>query len=182
RSLLRFSHRAGVLAEDLSTSVPLPRYVNTLARRIIAEDQVRKMVDLETGARNQAILALLYGCGLRVSELCVLRRRDLQSRGPTGQLTVTGKGRRVRVVLLPEVVWEQLQQLPSGMDPDSPVFRSRSGAALDRSRVLQIVREAAQRAALPERVSPHWLRHAHASHALDHGGASAPGPGHAGPC
>jgi len=109
--------------EDLSTSVPLPRYVNTLARRIIAEDQVRKMIDLETGGRNQAILALLYGCGLRVSELCALRRRDLQSRGPTGQITVTGKGRRVRVVLLPEAVWEQLQKLSSGMDPASPVFR-----------------------------------------------------------
>ena len=97
------------------------------------------------------------------------RRRVYIGRGPTGQITVTGKGRRVRVVLLPEAVWEQLQKLPSGMDPDSPVFRSRSGAALDRSRVLQIVREAARRAALPERVSPHWLRHAHASHALDHG-------------
>ena len=56
RSLLRFSHRAGALMEDLSTSVPLPRYVNTLARRIIAEDQVRKMIDLETGDRNQAIV------------------------------------------------------------------------------------------------------------------------------
>jgi integrase/recombinase XerD len=73
RSFLRFAHRAGVLTADLADSIQLPRCDNMLAQRIIAEDQVRKMIDLEANARNRAILALLYACGLRVSELCGLR-------------------------------------------------------------------------------------------------------------
>lgn len=169
RSLLRFAHRAGVLGEDLAEAVTLPKYDNSLADRIIGEEHVLRMIDLECNPRNKAILALLYTCGLRASELCGLRRRDLKQRGPTGQAAIAGKGGRSRVVLLPESVWTRLMQLCADIDPDWAVFRSRSGAALDRSRVLQVVRAAARRAGLTEPVSPHWLRHAHASHALDHG-------------
>ena len=169
RSLLRFAHRAGVVAQDLADTIRLPRCDTKLAERILAEDQVRRMIDGEVDDRNRTILSLLYTSGLRVSELCGLRRRHLQSRGPTGQIIVTGKGTRTRAVLLPESIWRQLRLLTAASEAESPVFRSRSGIALDRSRVLQIVREAAQRAGITEPVSPHWLRHAHASHALDHG-------------
>ena len=169
RSLLRFAHRTGVVAQDLADTIRLPRCDTKLAERILAEDQVRRMIDGEVDDRNRTILSLLYTAGLRVSELCGLRRRHLQSRGLTGQIIVTGKGTRTRAVLLPESIWRQLRQLTAASEAESPVFRSRSGIALDRSRVLQIVREAAQRAGITEPVSPHWLRHAHASHALDHG-------------
>ncbi len=54
-------------------------------------------------------------------------------------------------------------------EPDAPVFRSRKGGALSSSAVYRIVRQAAERTGLPAGVSPHWLRHAHASHALDRG-------------
>ena len=56
-----------------------------------------------------------------------------------------------------------------GANPDAPVFRSRTSKALDRSRVLRIVQEAAKRAGVEGDVSPHWLRHAHATHSLERG-------------
>ena len=57
-------------------------------------------------------------------------------------------------------------------NPDAPVFRSRTGKALDRSRVLRIVQEAAKRAGGKGGVSPHWLRYAHATHSLERGAPS----------
>jgi integrase/recombinase XerD len=62
-----------------------------------------------------------------------------------------------------------LQQLRGEAGPDAPVFRSAKGGALDPSQVHRIVKAAAARAGLPAAVSAHWLRHAHASHALDRG-------------
>jgi site-specific recombinase XerD len=70
-------------------------------------------------------------------------------------------------VLLPVRVWGQLLGLRATAGADTPVFASRSGNPLDRSRVLRIVRAARQRAGIEAKVTSHWLRHAHASHSLD---------------
>ncbi len=111
----------------------------------------------------------LYTAGLRVSEACGLRCRNLRARGETGQLTVCGKGGKTRTVLLPAAIWRDLKSLDNASEPDGPVFRSRSGKPLDRSRVLRIVQESAKRAGVDGAVSPHWLRHSHATHSLEHG-------------
>ena len=66
-------------------------------------------------------------------------------------------------------MWQDLLSLDALVNPDAPVFRSRTGEALDRSRVLRIVQEAAKRAEVEGGVSPHWLRHAHATHSLERG-------------
>ena len=66
-------------------------------------------------------------------------------------------------------MWQDLLSLDAPANPDAPVFRSRTGKALDRSRVLRIVQEAAKRAGVDGDVSPHWLRHAHATHSLERG-------------
>jgi integrase/recombinase XerD len=83
--------------------------------------------------------------------------------------TVLGKGGKTRTVLLPGSVWKELQALCWGKRPGEPVFRSQKGGPLSTSQALRIVKKAARRAGFSERVSPHWLRHAHASHALDRG-------------
>jgi site-specific recombinase XerD len=130
---------------------------------------VRRIIALETEPRDRVLLLLLYTAGLRVSEACNLRWRNLRARGDAGQLTVCGKGGKTRAVLLPGEMWKDLLSLDSAGNPDGPVFRSRSGKPLDRSRVLRIVQEAAQRAGIAGGVSPHWLRHAHATHSLERG-------------
>jgi integrase/recombinase XerD len=85
------------------------------------------------------------------------------------QITVFGKNGRTRAITIPTELGNDLEELRAGAAADQPVFPSRTGKALDRGRVRVILRDAARRAGISEPVSPHWLRHAHASHALDHG-------------
>ena len=80
-----------------------------------------------------------------------------------------GKGGKTRTVLMPQSVWNALQSCEARRRECDPVFRSRKGGHLDESQVWRIVRKASKRAGIEKEVSCHWLRHAHASHALDRG-------------
>lgn len=72
-------------------------------------------------------------------------------------------------MLLSAERWRELVQLRDGMGDDDPVFESRKGGCLSRVQVWNIVRKGASRADIERNISPHWMRHAHASHALDRG-------------
>lgn len=169
KSLLSFGHRLGYLPFDVSRALKLPGLKNRLAERILPEAEVHRMLALEPSPRNRALLRLLYGGGLRVSEVCGLVWRDVQPRDEAGQVTVYGKGGKTRVILLSIPTWRDVKALRNMDDPDAPVFRSRKGGHLDPSQADRIVRAAARRAGITGNVSAHWLRHAHASHALDRG-------------
>ena len=171
KSLLSFAHKVGYVRFNVGAALTLPKRRNRLSERILTEAQVIAMFTLEPNLRNRAILRTLYIAGLRVSELVGLCWRDLQERGETeGQLTVFGKGGKTRAVLLPAILWQELLALRGEAGDDLPVFRSRKGGTcLDRSQVMRLVRQAADRAGIKGNVSPHWLRHCHASHALDRG-------------
>ena len=172
KSLLSFGNKIGVLAVNVGAPVNPPKAKDTLNERILSELEVQTMIALETNKRNRAILRLLYLGGLRVSELCQLEWRDLQVRGNQGQVTVYGKGGKTRTVLLPASLWVELCQIKGSAAPTDSVFQSRkgnNGGHLERARVYQIVSAAAQRAGIQGKVSPHWLRHAHASHSLERG-------------
>jgi len=177
KSLLTAAHELGYLALNIGSRVKLPPIKQTLAERILSDEDVREMLTLERDPRNKALLRLLYMGGLRISEACGLRVRDLQPSGDACQITVYGKGGKTRVVLLTPGIWKALAVL-RGTDPDAPLFRSRerksTGPAIneyvmDPSQVHRIVKAAAKRAGLSDAVSAHWLRHAHVSHALDAG-------------
>ena len=127
------------------------------------------MIALEGMPRNKAILLTLYTGGFRVAELCSLKWSDLQNRDKAGQITVFGKRSKTRTVLMPSSVWNGLQLLRGDASDNAPVFRSRKGGHLDESQVWRIVSKASKRAGIEKEVSCHWLRHAHASHALDRG-------------
>ena len=169
KSLLSFSHRIGYLAFDVGRPLRLPANRNHLSERILAEGVIHKILALEPSRRNRALLRLLYAAGLRVFELCALTWQHLQERDEAGQVTVLGKGGKTRTVLLSAATWHELRGLGGDSDSASPVFRSRRCGELSSSQVLRIVRAAARRAGIQARVSPHWLRHAHASHALERG-------------
>jgi len=170
KSLLTYGQRTGYLTFNVGAAVKLPAQKQALASRILSEADVQSILVLEKNPRNKLLLRLLYAAGLRVSELCGLTVRDLQARDDAGQVTVFGKGSKTRAVLLPASVWKQLAALVEGAELDAPVFRSRKGSGpLTPMQVFRIVRAAARRAGLTANVSPHWLRHAHASHALDRG-------------
>lgn len=169
KSLFAFGHRLGYLPFDVARPLRLPALRNALAERILEETDVLRMIALETMPRNRAILLTLYAGGFRVAELCGLKWSDLQGRDSSGQITVFGKGGKTRTVLMPESVWNALTSLRKDAKDGDPVFRSRKGGHLDESMVWRIVRKAAKRAGIEKAVSCHWMRHAHASHALDRG-------------
>lgn len=169
KSLIALAHRLGYLRFDVGAPVQLPAIKDTLAERIMSEWDVQQLLGLTKRPRDAALLRLIYCAGLRLSEVCSLRWRDLVSRGDAGQVTVFGKGGKTRVVLLPAPIWSRLSTLRGRSTLDDPVFRSRQGGALGRSQVYRIVKAAARRAKLPAAVSTHWLRHGHVSHALDRG-------------
>jgi integrase/recombinase XerD len=167
KSLFTFGCRLGYLRFDAARALRLPSLRNRLSARILDEGQVLRMIALEPHPRNQVMLLVLYGAGLRVSEACGLKWRDCQPRQEGGQVTVHGKGGKTRTILLPNSVWESLLGLQDGQGDDAPVFRSRKNGHLRKAAMERVVRKAAKRAGILRLVSPHWLRHAHASHALD---------------
>jgi len=174
KSLLAFGHRLGYLPFDVGRALKLPGRREGLAARILEEGDVHRMLALEPDRRNRVLLRLLYASGVRVAEVCALRWTDVQDRKEgAGQISVFGKGEKERQILLPASVYQDLLTLRCGAPADAPVFRSRKGGhALDTSQVLRIVRAAAKRAGLDQdgkKVSPHWLRHSHATHALERG-------------
>jgi site-specific recombinase XerD len=169
KSLISYAHRLGYVSFNVGAAIKLPAIKATLAERILPEEEVVRMLALETGPRNRVLLKLLYLAGLRISEVVGLKVRDLAAREDAGQITVFGKGGKTRAVLLPASLWRELRRLTAFSAPDAAVFISREGGALDVSQVHRIVKLAAARAGLSDAISAHWLRHAHVSHALDRG-------------
>lgn len=169
KSLFGFCHRMRYLSANPAAELVLPRYENQLAERVLSEEDVQRLLAAEAEPRCHILLNLLYLAGLRVSEACSLRWRNLHIRGDAGQVTVFGKNGRTRAITLPASMWTELIALRGAAGAEDPVFPSRTGRPLDRGRVRMIVRQAVGRVGVAGAVSPHWLRHAHASHALDHG-------------
>lgn len=165
KSLLSFAHEAGYLSFNVGAAVKLRPDRDRLAQRILSEAEVARLTEAVDG-RDRVLLRLLYVSGIRVSELCGLRWCDTAERAEGGQITVFGKRGRTRTILLQPGMWQQLQALEGGAG-EEPVFRSRRGGALDPSQVRRIVYRAAEKAGIEKKVSPHWMRHAHASHALE---------------
>jgi len=169
KSLLAFGQRTGYLALNVGAALKLPAGKNTLAERILTETDVHRLLALEPDRRNQLLLRLLYIAGVRVSEIAALTWRDLQPRSEGGQVTVFGKGSKTRTVLLPSAIWRELLRFRQHAALDAAVFVSRSGGHLHPSSIERMVAKAAARAGLELAVSPHWLRHSHATHALERG-------------
>jgi integrase/recombinase XerD len=181
KSALSFGMKTGYLTFNVGAVVKLPKIENTLAERIMSEQQTARMFALENNTRNHAILVLLYRAALRAEELCNLTWAKLQQRDDAGQIAVFGKGKDTRFVLIDEATWDEVMQLHTpDSKPDDYVFHSRQEKSrlnesrdrgrLDESMIHRIVRDAANRAGVaPGKVSPHWMRHAHATHSLENG-------------
>ncbi len=121
-------------------------------------------------ARDEAVLTLLWGCGLRISEGLSLLRRD----APLAQsLRITGKGGKTRIVPVLDAVREAVSAyvavLPFGLAPDEPLFRAKRGGPLSPRHVQALMQQLRGRLGLSDRVTPHALRHAFATHLLGAG-------------
>lgn len=174
KSLLTFGERLGYLPFNVGGALRLPPASHSGEQRILERDDVWAMITGEDSARNQLVMRMLYLCGLRVEELCALSWGDVTTRQLQRvrrlQLTVHGKGDRVRAVLLPERLARDLARYRGrAMAPGTPVFSGRRSERLNQREVRRIVAAAAARVGVKGAVSPHWLRHCHISHAIEAG-------------
>jgi len=154
KSLFSFAQETGYIRFNVGKVLKTPPVKNRLAERIMDQADTLRLVALEPNPRNRALLTLAYAAGLRVSEVCGLRWRDLVARDDAGQATVYGKGGKTRIVLLSAATWRTLTSLRGEAGADDPVFRSRKGGALDPSAAWRIVKAAAERAGLDPALSP----------------------------
>lgn len=170
KSLLSFGQKTGYLQFNVGAALKLQTAKETLAERILEETDVSRLINAAREGRDQMIIRLLYISGIRRSELCGLKWIDAVGRGEQGgQITVFGKGNKTRAILLKPRTWQRLIALRNGADVMDPIFISRKKGHLAPATIWRIVRETAARAGLEQKVSPHWMRHSHGSHSLDHG-------------
>jgi len=175
KSLLSYAHNLGYSPFNAGVTIKVrPDQSGAgLAKRIISEVEVGLLIREANSTRDEVLLKTLYAGGLRVSELVALSWADVIERDTRIQLSVTGKGGRIRQVLLPETVATAILALRSDAGANDPVFASRKGGRLSERAVNYMLKRAAERAGITDAISPHWLRHAHGSHALDRGATLA---------
>ncbi len=169
KSLFSFGHRIGYLPFDTGKPLRIPTPKETISERILTQDEVFSMFENAKNPRDKMLLKLFYYTGLRVSEISKLTYSYLQQREKTGQITVQTKGSKTNVILLPAHLWEELCAFRNGAPEESPIFKSRKRNALCVGQIQRIVRKIAEKAGITGNISPHWLRHSHASHALENG-------------
>ncbi len=181
RSFGRYLERNGKGKVAALTAVRTPKLPKSLPKPLPAS-AAKQMTDadLRAGeeretwvlARDAAVLGLLYGCGLRISEALGLKRRDIE--GKRDVITVTGKGNKTRMVpLLPQVanlVAAYVAICPYDLPPDGPLFVGARGGPLSPRIVQLAVARLRGALGLPETATPHALRHSFATHLLARGG------------
>lgn len=173
KSLLKYGHDLGALAVNASKPLKVRKGNDRLSERILTESQVQKMIHGFKGSeRDRLILKFLYATGCRVSELVGLTWESCQSLDDgKGELTIHGKGDKTRTILIGSELWGEVLRLRGDRKLKDAVFPSRTGRPLTRVQVNRIVSDASDQAGIDKAVSPHWFRHAHASHSLKRGAA-----------
>jgi integrase/recombinase XerC len=178
RGFLRFLERRGLASTVAIAALRSPKLPAAVPKPLSIEDAmatVDQAADLSSsrwqGARDTAIFALLYGCGLRLSEALGLSRGE----APLGEvLRVIGKGRKERLIpVLPAVrqaVLDYLALCPYPLEKDGPLFVGARGGPLNPRLVQRQMAALRGFLALPESASPHALRHSFATHLLGAGG------------
>ncbi|HEX2681933.1 MAG TPA: tyrosine-type recombinase/integrase [Candidatus Dormibacteraeota bacterium] len=172
RSFYRAIVAMGHLAPDENPLIGFPS-IKAVPRKLphtLTPEEIRRLLarprlDTVIGLRDRAILAVLYGTGIRASECASLQQRQLDLEA--GTLTVTGKGGHQRTLPLnPQVVaaLRLYAQARGPALPSAPVFRSRRGRAMSRHALFDRVRVCGRGARVSTHLSPHRLRHTFASH------------------
>jgi len=177
RSFFRHLAREEVIDNPAAKSIRSPRVARSLPRPLSEVDAARTLAEAGEndvawiGARDVALLTLLYGAGLRISEALSLRIGDV----PLGEsMVIFGKGRKERVVPLLPVIREAIATyadlIPVKLSPKDALFRSRRGKEMSAREAQALMQNLRGRLGLSERATPHALRHSFATHLLQNGG------------
>jgi integrase/recombinase XerC len=183
RSFGRFLEREGkgkvgalsaIRAPKVAKSLPKPIQMAAAKRLADADERAGEERDPWILARDAAVMALLYGSGLRISEALGLKRREVPRPGEGDVLVVTGKGNKTRMVPVLQNVLALVQDYaaicPYPLPPQGPMFVGARGGPLS-PRIIQLAMERLRGAlGLPDSATPHALRHSFATHLLSRGG------------
>ena len=168
KSLFAYAHKIGYLPYDVGKPLIIPKGKNKLAERILSEEEVHKLIDSIENQRNQLIIKTLYFTGLRISELVSLKWKDISETSNGAILNVMGKGDKTNTILLPIHLYEDLIKYRGIKLDDYPIFESQKGGHLNPDYISKMLKIIAVKV-LGKNATPHWLRHSHASHALENG-------------
>lgn len=177
RSFFRYLEREEVLANPAIRMVRAPKLGRSLPRPLSEAEAARTIEEAGTNdvqwlaARDAALLTLLYGAGLRISEALSLKRADV----PLSEwLTIVGKRKKERAVPLLPVVREAISayvhQIPFPGQGDAPLFVSRRGKPMGAREAQALMQRLRSALGLSERATPHAMRHSFATHLLSNGG------------
>ncbi len=177
RSFYRFLAREGILENAAPRAIRTPRLKRRLPRPLSEVDATRAIAQAGEhdvkwlGARDAALLTLLYGAGLRISEALSLKRGDV----PLGEtITILGKGRKERIVpvlpLLRDAISAYAKEIPFGGAPGTALFLSRRGKPMSPREAQGLMQRLRGALGLAESATPHALRHSFATHILQGGG------------
>ena len=183
RSFGRFLEREGkgkvgalsaIRAPKVAKSLPKPIQMASAKRLTDADERAGETREAWILARDAAVMALLYGSGLRISEALGLTRREVPRPGEGDVLVVTGKGNKTRMVPVLQNVLALIQEYagmcPYPLPPQGPMFVGARGGPLS-PRIIQLAMERLRGAlGLPDSATPHALRHSFATHLLSRGG------------
>jgi integrase/recombinase XerD len=178
RNLFRFALLEGYIADDPAATIESPKFRQALPDFLSIEEvnQLLQQPDRSSvvGLRDQAMIELLYSCGLRVSELCTLRVADIEMQA--GCLRCIGKGDKERLVPVGRQALKFVREYLAKSRPEllreasSPyLFLNQRGRRLDRIAFWKILGEYGRKAGLRKVLTPHMLRHSFATHLLDRG-------------
>jgi len=178
RSFVRYLHRHYKFENQAFERIKTPKLPKSLPRPLSTNDAIN-VIEAEASvqedwviARNQALFALLYGAGLRISEALNLNQGDIQQNQLS--LRIKGKGNKERLVpLLPEVlkkIKEYLSLFPFACTSKTPLFVGAKGKRLNPGIAQKELRQLRLELGLPESATPHSLRHSFATHLLTSGG------------
>ena len=135
---------------------------------VLSKEEISRMIKVMVNPKHNCIISLLYGAGVRVSELTHIKMRDIDL--DRMMLRVyQGKGKKDRLTILPKSLKEILTRQCRVKIPDDFIFTSRDGGRLTEATIQKIVANAAQKAGVNKTVSPHTLRHSFATHLLEAG-------------
>nr|WP_289852163.1 tyrosine recombinase XerC [Rhizobium sp. SSA_523] len=179
RSFLRYLERKGLINAAAAGAIRAPRQPKSLPKPLSAPQALNLVTEDAQlheepwiAARDAAILTLLYGCGLRISEALNLTPADI----PQGAsaLRITGKGGKTRLVpllaVIPAAIDHYSRLCPYHLEADSPLFRGARGGKLNPAVLQREMQKLRGALGLPETATPHALRHSFATHLLAGGG------------